>query len=106
MDVTSKIVAMTMLDAYSKILELSSVNNLVSDSKIDSNMYKFDVKNYVSEFETNGTQPLIDNYVVPSKVMSTEEIIFQGHEAKANYEKVVELYSRYGELNKIALGVK
>ena len=107
MEASIKVVALTMLDAYSKMLELSSVNNLVSDKKINANMFKFDIQSYLKDFKTSSTQPQVESYVVTeSEQLSTEEIILQSHEAKTNYEKVAELYSRYGELNKIVLRAK
>ena len=59
MEASSKVTALTMLDAYSKMLELSSVNNLVSDKKINANMYKFDIQTYLKDLVDSGAEGLM-----------------------------------------------
>lgn len=108
MEASSKVIAMTMLDAYSKMLELSSVNNAIRENRVGSaKSFKFNLEAYQQDFSSTGRTPNLESYVESvSERMATDEILFTSKNAKNGFEQVTELYSRYGSLNKIVLGVK
>ena len=108
MEATSKVIAMTMMDAYSKMLELSSVNNMIRENAVANTKFlKFDLEAYKQDFSRTGQSPNLESYVESvDEKMATDEILFSSHNAKNSFEQVTELYSRYGALNKIVLGVK
>jgi hypothetical protein len=106
MEPSSKVIALSMMDAYSKMLELASANNMSKSNGINSHLV-FDIERYTSDLKTNGTVNDLNSYTVSvEEELAIDEIMMMGHESKTNYQDVVELYSRYGSLKSIALGVK
>ncbi len=106
MEPSSKVIALSMMDAHSKMLELASANNLSKSNGIKSH-FVFDIERYRDDLRTNGAVSELNSYILTvDEELAVDEIMMMGHESKTNYQDVVELYSRYGSLKNIALGVK
>ncbi|MEY8239573.1 MAG: hypothetical protein RPT25_04455 [Cycloclasticus sp.] len=106
MELSSKVIALSMMDAHSKMLEIASANNLSKSSGLKSHLV-FDIDRYTSDLKTNGAVGELNSYIqTVEEELAIDEIIMMSHSSKTNYQDVVELYSRYGSLKSIALGVK
>ena len=63
MEPSSKVIALSMMDAYSKMLELASANNLSKSNGVNSHLV-FDIERYTNDLKENGIVSDLNSYIL------------------------------------------